>query len=78
MGTLLGAPLITGKAMDDDVSGRSKDLAVTIERLTLLYAEDVLILSRDHSAPIPSYITLISLRRPSHSRTIRIKQLIEI
>ena len=36
--THLGAPLTAGKAMDDALSGRCKDLALTIDRLKLLSA----------------------------------------
>ena len=50
--TLLGAPLTTGKAMDDALSGRCNDLALTIDRLKLLSAHDALIFLRaSFSAP---------------------------
>jgi hypothetical protein len=50
--TLLGAPLTAGKAMDDALAGRCKDLALTIDRLKLLSAHDALILLRaSFSAP---------------------------
>ena len=50
--SLLGAPINTGRAMDDALSGRCADLALSIDRLQLLAAHDALILLRaSFSAP---------------------------
>jgi hypothetical protein len=44
--TLLGAPINTGQAMDDALSGRCADLTLAIDKLQLLAAHDALILLR--------------------------------
>ena len=50
--TLLGAPLFPGKVLDDTWSARCEDLKLAVERLSLLNAQDALLLLRvSFSAP---------------------------
>jgi len=52
--TLLGAPLFFGKVLDDTWSARFEDLKLAMERLSLLNAQDALLLLRVSFSPLGS------------------------
>ena len=55
--TLLGAPLFAGKVLDDTCSARCEDLKLAVDRLSLLSAQDALLLLRvSFSAPRVQYL----------------------